>query len=507
MIERAQRTVSRLIGSHAVTALACTVLSAILLLFCSQSSPLYPLNLWGDANCLFTVGRVMRAGGVLYRDIYEQKGPTLYALHALAALISDTDFLGVYVIETLALAAALFFAVLTLQRRMSRVASLSCAALLFSLVLTSPSFCQGDSAEELCLPLLTAAVYAALTGRRSGPMRASRLFFCGVLSGLVATVKYTLLGAFIGLCLWEGALCLFSDSAAWRARVMRLLGHGCAFLTGMALPITLWCVYFAANGALGDFYTAYIYNNIFLYHADGSDSLRELLALLRDNALWGLPTALGLLCFLCAGKERGPVRAQVLGMAAFAAISSLFLGRLWRYSPLALAAFGPVGILGLSDALTRVNHRMRAVRTKKAGLRVALCAACLALAMGVAWHSPNAYLRGVSKDELAQGRLAERIETGATLLQYSHLDDGLYLTAGILPEEKYFVRLNVRAPEMIKALDACVQEGRPDYVLVSWRTLPETFTRYTLVAQDVAYDDAGRLNKMLYLYHRIDAQP
>ena len=49
--------------------LLCLIASGILLALCSQCSPLYPINVWGDANCLLTVGRVMRAGGVVYRDI------------------------------------------------------------------------------------------------------------------------------------------------------------------------------------------------------------------------------------------------------------------------------------------------------------------------------------------------------------------------------------------------------------------------------------------------------
>ena len=88
----------------------CMLAATLLLLFCSQCSPLYPLNIWDDANCLLTVGRVMRTGGVLYRDIYEQKGPTLYLIHALAACLSDSGFGGVYVMEALSLAAALFSA-------------------------------------------------------------------------------------------------------------------------------------------------------------------------------------------------------------------------------------------------------------------------------------------------------------------------------------------------------------------------------------------------------------
>ena len=83
----------------------CAVLAALILLLTSQSSPLYPINLWGDANCLFTVGRVMKDGGVLYRDIYEQKGPLLYLIHALAACVSDTSFWGVYALEIPALTA------------------------------------------------------------------------------------------------------------------------------------------------------------------------------------------------------------------------------------------------------------------------------------------------------------------------------------------------------------------------------------------------------------------
>ena len=43
----------------------CAALAALMLLFASQCSPLYPINVWDDANCLLTVGRVMKRGGVL----------------------------------------------------------------------------------------------------------------------------------------------------------------------------------------------------------------------------------------------------------------------------------------------------------------------------------------------------------------------------------------------------------------------------------------------------------
>ncbi len=45
----------------------------------------------------------MARGLVPYRDLFEQKGPLVYALHALASLISRQTFLGVYLLEIISL--------------------------------------------------------------------------------------------------------------------------------------------------------------------------------------------------------------------------------------------------------------------------------------------------------------------------------------------------------------------------------------------------------------------
>ena len=472
---------------------ACAVLAALMLLFASQCSPLYPLNIWGDANCLLTVGRVMKSGGVLYRDIYEQKGPLLYLIHALAACISDTSFWGVYLLEIPALTAALYAAYRLLRLRAGACFSLGVAAVWGALTVTGGAFMRGDSAEEFCLPLLTAALALAYAeyGRRAKPMRAKRLLVCGVLAGCVAAIKYTLLGAMVGLCAVEGVLALKEGG------VKRAAQSAGVFLAGMAVPILPWALYFAANGALSDAYTAYLYNNIFLYSGEAASwgqKLRELARYVAQNALWAVPAALGLISLALDRGETAAVRGCVIAMAACQFAAVFLVGRVWAYSLLALAAFGVVGCMQLHRALKKIGRP----RAEKA-LTAAACAASLLWAY---FATPNAFLRGQKLDELAQGRLAAVVEDGATLLQYSHLDDGLYLAAHTLPQEKYFVRLNVQSGEMREALDRAVRDGEPDYVLVSWRELPAEFDRYRLVAADVGYDDENRLNKMLYLYRR-----
>ena len=74
--------------------------AAAVLVICSKSSPLYPMNDWVDVNCFFTVGRGIVRGKMPYLDLYEQKGPLLYLFFALAALLSGDSFLGVFLLET-----------------------------------------------------------------------------------------------------------------------------------------------------------------------------------------------------------------------------------------------------------------------------------------------------------------------------------------------------------------------------------------------------------------------
>ena len=352
---------------------------------------------------------------------------------------------------------------------------------------------RGDSAEEFCLPLLTAALALAYAeyGRRARPMRAKRLLLCGVLAGGIATIKYTLLGAMVGLCAVEGALALKEGG------VPRALKSAGVFLAGMAIPILPWVIYFAANGALRDAYTAYIYNNVFLYGGEAASwgqRLGELARCVQKNALWAVLSALGLAALAADRGETAAVRLCVAAMAAGQFAAVFFVGRVWAYSLLALAAFGVIGCMQLHRALKKIG----CPRGKKA-LTAAACAASLLLAW---FATPNAFLRGQKLEQLAQGRLAAAMPEGATLLQYSHLDDGLYLAAHTLPREKYFVLLNVQLEAMRDALDRAVREAVPDYVLVSWRELPAEFDRYELIASDVGYDDDNRLNKTLYLYRR-----
>ena len=478
---------------------ACILLVAAFLMtaLCSMSSPLYPINIWDDANCLLTVGRAMRTGKVLYRDIYEQKGPLLYFAHMLSACVSDTSFLGVYLLESLCVCGFLFLSARILRRRIGE-AAVPLTILLTAGILTSGTFVRGDSAEEFCLPLTMAALWIFDSGARKNDFPFSRLFSLGLLAGLVATVKFTLLGIFLGLCLAVGLQALKTGGIP---RATRCAG---AFLCGMTLPILPWVLYFGVEGALGDFGRAYLYNNVFLYAGAVRMGLSDWAAFFRQSGLWALPCMIGLFFFLRDKKEPVVLRLGT-GLSFFIQLLAVLLpGRVWQYSLLALSPFAIYCAIPAARLFRTAANRIFGKNSESpqiifAGGRITAVMLSLVICVFV---SPNAFLRGVPLKDTAQGRLAEKIPAGSSLLQYKFLDDGLYLASGAIPEEKYFVLLNVQLPQMREALDEAVTEGRPDYVLTSYDPLPPHFDRYTLIGKDLGYLDNNRPRKEFYLYRR-----
>lgn len=208
-------------------------LALVFLAVCSKSSFLYPFNDWYDANDFLTMGKGIVHGLVPYRDLYEQKGPVLYFLHSLCYLIPGPHFFGVYLLETGAFTLFLYYASKIIRLYLRPAAAYVVLPLLSGLVLSSESFCQGDSAEELCAALLMATLYYTLEHfqeRYPRPMAYRLLFLNGLLAGVILWIKYTLLGLHLAFMAVLFFLCLKERE------YMRSVKSCLVFLAGMALP-------------------------------------------------------------------------------------------------------------------------------------------------------------------------------------------------------------------------------------------------------------------------------
>lgn len=177
--------------------------------FVSTSSPLYPYNPWDDANCFFTLGRGIIHGYVPYRDLYEQKGPLLYFIYALAALISEESFIGSWIVECIS---ASLFAIFSWKTAKLVVEpskyAIAVMPLFLGITYTLYMFNFGGNAEEICFPLLTIALYFGLKSiiKGDGLPSNKEALLIGLFTGIVLWIKYTFLGFFAGFCLISSSL-------------------------------------------------------------------------------------------------------------------------------------------------------------------------------------------------------------------------------------------------------------------------------------------------------------
>ncbi len=436
---------------------------------CSKSSPLYPFNDWVDANCFLTVGKSMLRGQVLYRDIYEQKGVLLYALHSLASLISFRSFLGVWLLEIAAAYGFLFYFYKAARLFASR-RCLWLTPLLAGMLYSMRSFCHGDSAEELCLPLLMFALYTGMRALRSETELTRReWFFIGLTSGCVLWIKFSLLGFYPGwvlVLLWD-----MLRKKHWRslADMMAFLLLGIAAVT---LPVL---GYFALHGALGDLFQSYFYNNLFLYSRDPS------LFQLRRNVGRGLYNSTFLylsilfsLVWLIGKRDLRLAGLYILSLG-FLMFTSLNSVHPMRYYTFAFSPFA-VFFLPLCDSLLPKE-------TPRQGWLIGTVSAALAAVL-IFFNSTNLYLLSYRQEDMPQFKFAEILSRreAPTLLNYGFLDGGFYTVAGIVPNCRYFCELNIPLEDMYTQEDACLREGRTEFVVTRDRELDAPL--YRCVAQE-----------------------
>ena len=483
--------------------LLCLLIAAACLSICSKSSPLYPLNDWEDANAYFSCGKGMNAGMVIYRDLYEHKGPVLYGAHALCALVTSESFLGVFCLEVLAVGLFLLSVYKLLTLYGAKQSAWILLPLIAALVLSSRSFSGGDSAEELCLPCLSWALYFLLRWLRRGAperMPAKTLVLSGVLCGLVLWTKFTMLG-FFGA--WIAGLFLYhllrrQPRAAWSSVGWFLCGIG-----AVTLP---WFLYFAIHGALYDWFKVYFYDNLFLYSAIEPLTLwmrvKTMLKIAWDwfatNPAYTFPLAAGALWFAISKSHSAAEKLWVWGLLVFLGIGVFIGGRPYVYYGLIFAAFSGVLLLPLCPWLDRALENRPAFRVLLAGTL-----AVLSLVFSFA-GSPNTRDLLKPKDDTMQYRFAAVINQipDATLLNYFFMDTGFYTAAHVTPSVKYFHYTNVPLPEMLEEQTRYIETGETDFVVTRGRQ-PDTITdRYTLVASEPA--PAGSWYDTVYLYERND---
>ena len=488
-----QKEAARKAFSGAGTAVFLLIAAVGIITLCSKSSPLYPLNDWVDSNCFFTVGKSMLNGKVLYRDIYEQKGPLLYMIHALAYIISHTTFTGVWLIEIAACFGFLWFSCRSLRLYCSDNV-LILLPVLAMLIYTQTSFAHGDSAEELCLPLLAYGMYVGLKAVQSGGTPSLKeCLVIGLTSGCVFWIKFTLVGFYIGWFILPAAVLIAGRN--WKRLIHTILAIAGGVIA-VSIPIFL---YFAVNGAVMDLMEGYFFNNIFVYGDSSASSPFAWLRALLGGAHSTVAYSFAATIFIVLGvlwamkqKDRKQTANIILMLAGTFVLVFIATKIRYQYYSFIMAVFAPLGLIPISLLLeNKLPDRTAVYRSASAGALLV----CI-IASGIL--TPNRYLMFASKDEMPQYQFSEIISTveDATLLNYGFLDGGFYTVSGIVPNCKYFCKINMDLDVMMETQDAYVEQGLVDFVVT--RSSELDADNYECVAECTYYFEGTDYTYYLY---------
>lgn len=493
---------------------ACAVL-----FLCSRSSPLYVCNNWDDANSYFTMGKGLMNGRVIYRDLYDQKGPYLYLLYGIAYLMSQRSFLGVFLLEVIAGTFFLYRSARTVEvmtcretdgdtRRGSRSSALllwAAVPVMAAAVYVSKSFYWGGAAEEFLMPLMAWAVYAAVSFRTQDAQRT--IIVCGITAGIVALVKYTILGFYAG---WIGVIAL--------GFLLRRDVKGCVkaclrFLGGMGIAFLPWLIYFLATASLDDFYRCYIYNNIFFYTnvsqmglgAKLYDIAKVLYFLILDNFSYFVWLIIGMTGILFLKGMSWMTKLQLWCMIGLLYIGIFIGGNKLPYYSIPLMVFVAPGA-GVVVRLVTAGTVPGITPGKENGksLRILPAVIALALSLVFAWaFSYNRDYRAQRQEGFFLYEFRDIIlaEEEPTLLNIGGLDAGVYTLTGIVPTCEYFQANGIALPVLEKEQRRYTRERIPQFVVAVEYVFENVGEGYDLVAE-AAYPTVGDSDTHYYLFRR-----
>ncbi len=486
----------------------------LVLLYTSRSSVLFVCNNWDDANSYFTMGKGLMNGLVLYRDMYDQKGPFLYLLYGLAYLISEKTFFGVFIFEIIAGAFTLFFAALTIKRRSSERIAIIALPVLAAGMYSSWSFYWGGAAEELCLPFLAYALYA-LDGMMTDSYEDDKwqpLFMkAGICAGIVAQVKYTMLGFFAAW--FVVALMMYAGK---RKSALEVVTAGIRFIAFALVPSIPWLIYFIATSSLDDWYRCYIYNNLFFYSQVGDEDYtligkmyemtKTLYWLVRDSASYFVFVIAGFVLQLFMEKK---ILKKFIYVFMFACTYFvIFIGgnKLAYYSiPLMVFAISGAAYLGqlISGAAGRITNKRKGIVHSHKPVIIYAVLAVASLVLGTVFASQNtmnAWYRGQTKEDVWLVKAAEYLGEDDTLLSLNAIDAGLFTVTGIVPSCEYFQTNGINLPTMFEEQKKYLKDGITDYVVAASYEPEFIDEKYELI-RTFSYDEPGHEEKY-YLYKK-----
>lgn len=450
--------------------LAIFISMFIFLAFFSMSSPLFYTNTWVDSNSYKTVANGILNGLVPYKDLFEQKGPVLYFIHVIANVITKHSFFGVYIMEVIAISVSLVFVFKSNKLFLADKPAFILSYLILPFLILEPYFSKGDSAEEFMFPAIFFLFYFAIKNLCSPEKTKIYEFFAvGMSFGYVFWIKYSLIGSWVGLF---GVFLFFLLKEKNYAKVIIGVTWSAIGFVIFTLPIL---IYFFFNDALQSLIDVYFQFNMNSYPSEGkqigmiSKFVRSFLLLFQElNSNSFLLVVFISLFFVVSlnTKISTRVRASIFIMFLFQVMLAFYGGKIYPYYFLSIIPFVYFLIFSIMQNMMIKKYYSKFNKSAVIGFFISLVFFCFCnntiIKDSILFNSQEEYYQFMFGKIIKEDISAEK-----TLLNYGVLDLGIYNATGILPNERFFQRQNVKYkdfPENMNAQKKVILDKKVEYV-------------------------------------------
>lgn len=413
--------------------LFCFIISFLFLFLASKNSFIYKFNDWEDVHAFFTVGKSLFNGKVIFKDIFEQKGPYLYLIYGVAYLINNTNFIGVFIFEILSFTIFLFYIYKIIDLYLDKKYIFIIIPIIAMLTVVFTWFRQGGGCEEFILPMLTIIMYILLKYVKYDEINYIKIFIVGLFTGIIFLTKYTLIGPGIAFMFY-----LFFDFIRKKKYKEILIFIG-VYLLGVVITIIPWLIYFIINDGLFEFIDVYFYKNIFYYSKNAIPIFIRLLLvvplfifnLLDSGYIAALLIVFSIMLFMI-GKFDKKEKLAVLCMFLFTNLFVYIGATYFDY-------YSFVYVLYLVFLFIVIFKKIKIDIHK--GLIVLEVVLCLIL---IYMFSPNTKFINKPYDYYAPYKFKDIIlkEKNPKILNYGWIDCGFYTVTNTIPNVRYFEKMN-----------------------------------------------------------------
>ena len=323
------------------------IISLVLLFVYSKNSIIYPINDYVDENIFFSVTDAMFHGKILYKEIFEHKGPFQYLVVYNLAHILGNSYFTIYLFECIANALFVYFSTKIILLYDSKATKFNIFIYMLCLefcLCTSATFMFGGVPEELFLWMSSYGLYVTLRCLKQDQYYSSKeIVWIGIICGAIFWTKYAMLGFYSGLVLYVLGWNIAQKKLARLGKTVLL------FLGGFGISTLPTIIYCTITQSFTDMIDVYFIGNIFGEHqvlSRTANCYALFFVIFKDVIIF-----LFIISGLCFAIKSSRLNQKVLFIttALTSFLASCCLKTFFYYYPMPMLIFLPLGIIAFNN--------------------------------------------------------------------------------------------------------------------------------------------------------------